>query len=193
MTITLQTANPAVCTSVDKALCCSRNAITSNIGSFCDKLGCSLAQCGRGREPLQVPLRHLRREGVEQIQMNRRAGKAEKSKSSKVAFYAAKSSKSSQLPIKVTSQTTRVKCPFYGQLKEREFTEVAQEETSFQPAATNAVLNVTNTGKKKISNLHLYYLVELLKRDQANSNIWYITLFSNNIFRVCCCLFCQSL
>ena len=80
--------------------------------------------------------------------MNRRAGKAEKSKSSKVAFYAAKSSKSSQLPIKVTSQTTRVKCPFYGQMKEREFTEVAQEETSFQPAATNAALNVTNTGKK---------------------------------------------
>ena len=141
-----------------------------------------------------MPLRHLRREGVEQIQINRRAGKAEKSKSGKVAFYAAKSSKSSQLPIKVTSQTTaRVKCPFYGQLKEREFTEVAQEETSFQPAATNAVLNVTNTGKKKISNLHLYNLVELLKRDQVNSNIWYITLFSNNIFRVCCCLFCQSL
>ena len=104
MTITLQTANPAVCTSVDKALCCSRNAITSNIGSFCDKLGCSLAQCGRGREPLQVPLRHLRREGVGQIQMSRRAGKAEKSKSSKLAFSAAKSR---QLPvIKVTSQTT---------------------------------------------------------------------------------------
>ena len=78
--------------------------------------------------------------------MNRRAGKAEKSKSSKVAFSAAKSR---QLPIiKVTSQTTRVKCPFYGRLKEREFTEVAQEETSFKPAATNAVLNVTNTGKK---------------------------------------------
>ena len=159
MTITLQTANPAVCTSVDKALCCSRNAITSNIGSFCDKLGCSLAQCGRGRQPLQVPLRHLRREEVEQIQINRRAGKAEKSKSGKVAFYAAKSSKSSQLPIKVTSQTTaRVKCPFYGQMKEREFTEIIQENTSFQPEATNAVLNVTDTGKKKISNLHLYYL-----------------------------------
>ena len=72
--------------------------------------------------------------------MNRRAGKAEK-------FSAAKSR---QLPvIKVTSQTARVKCPFYGRLKEREFTEVAQEETSFKPAATNAVLNVTNTGKRE--------------------------------------------
>jgi len=55
-------------------------------------------------------------------------------------------------------------------MKEREFTEIVQENTSFQPEATNAVLNVTDTGKKKISNLHLYYL-ELVKRNQASSNI----------------------
>lgn len=100
--------------------------------------------------------------------MNRRTGKAEKnnSKSSKVAFYAAKSGKS--LPIKVTSQTTRIKCPFYGELKEREFTEVAQENTSFEPAATSAMLNVTDTGKKKVSDLHLFVIfIELVWRKSS--------------------------
>ncbi|KAL9182528.1 hypothetical protein ACHAXT_013180, partial [Thalassiosira profunda] len=53
----------AQCSPLDRAQCCSQNAINGDIGQYCLSLGCNVQRCGRGRRPRRQSFVPRRLEG----------------------------------------------------------------------------------------------------------------------------------
>lgn len=162
----------AFCTSTERALCCSQNAINNNVGRYCSSLDCNMARCGRGRRPRRVT-RHLRvvREQLQKPRMilSRRAKSSKtgyhlfaKAGSKSGQYILAKSGKSSSgKSSKRSSMQARTICPWYGLFSEEAFQEVVRSNTAFEPEATYALLNVSDTGSVAACSANRYSVVNL--------------------------------
>ena len=54
------------CTPIEKAECCSQNAINNDVGQYCKSLGCNYQKCGSGRtRPRRRPPRRVEQEEAE--------------------------------------------------------------------------------------------------------------------------------